>query len=381
MTDVRLVTHLANQLEPADLRDYLRLAGWSPERADDRRSVWLHRSGAQVFVPGQRLSDYEQLLDLAVVGIARAEERDADDVVSDLTWRQYDKFYVRRPSPSSSLPLEEAIGFHEALGDLIVSAARASWEPRPSYRGPRPGRVISYLERVRLIPSVPGSFVARALLPLNTLEGTPLPLVGPAEPAVRDVSTTILRATGAAVESARAIALGSSNSLWDDAVQEGVSANLCDALARLSGRDAEASSQVDLRIDWTWAAPDDPMSPVSVPAGLAPILDYGSDYLRGGPEEHTIRITGLVTHLHREKGTGPGEITVRGYIEQWDAGSRALRVELDEGTYRQAISAHEAGTTVRLTAQVRRAMGRVEVVHVVDLDLLGLAIPTVQDTS
>jgi hypothetical protein len=309
-------------------------------------------------------------VDVAVVEIAEAEGKPHDDVISDLIWRQYDKLYVRHSSPSSSLSLEEAIEFHDALGDLIVAAARASWEPRASYAGPRPAQVAAYLDRVRVIPSVPGSFVARALLPLNTLAGTPLPLIGPAEPNVRLVSTTILRATDAAIASAQAVVAGEPLTRWSDAVGVGVSANLCDALARLIRTDVETAAAVDLHIDWTWAAPDEPMPAVSIASGLAPVLEYASDYLRGGPEEHTIRITGLITHLHREKAAGAGEITIRGYIEEWDASSRTLRLELDEGTYRNAIAAHDAGSTVRVTALVRRAARKLDVIRVIDLDLL-----------
>jgi hypothetical protein len=146
---------------------------------------------------------------------------------------------------------------------------------------------------------------------------------------------------------------------------------LCDALARLNPSEDGSSSRVDMHIDWTWAAPDEPLPPVAVHSGISPLLESASDYLRGEPAEHNIRITGLITYLHREAATGPGEITVRGYIEQWDASSRALRFELDETSYRQAIAAHEAGATVRVTARVRRTAQRVEVIRVVDIDLLG----------
>ncbi len=362
---------LVESVEPRDMEAYLRTLGWSRLRADERRSIWRHHSGAHVFIPAQRLTDYPQLAHVAVAEIAHAEGKPEDDVISDLVWRQYDKLYVRHSSPSSSLSLEEAIEFHGALGDLIVAAARASLEPRASYAGRRPSQVTAYIDRVRLIPSIPGSFVARALLPLDTLTGTPLPMVGPGEPSVRHVSTTILKATEAAVESAQAVVAGAPVTRWSEVVNDGVSANLCDALARLVYAEADTAAAVNLHIDWTWTAPDDQMSAISIPSGLGPILQYASDFLRGGPQEHAIRITGLVTHLHREKAAGPGDITVRGYIEEWDVSSRSLRLELDERSYRHAIAAHDAGVTVRVTALVRRTARTLEVVRVIDLDLLG----------
>ena len=50
-----------------------------------------------------------------------------------------------------------------------------------------------------------------------------------------------------------------------------------------------------------------------------------------------MRLTGLVIRLHRDTPTGPGDITVRGFIEGFDSAARSLRLELDEVTYRQAF--------------------------------------------
>jgi hypothetical protein len=77
-----------------------------------------------------------------------------------------------------------------------------------------------------------------------------------------------------------------------------------------------------------------------------------------------------VTKLHREEASGPGEVTVRGHIETWDAGSRAIRFELDEPTYRLAIAAHEAGQSVRTRAVVRQSDRGLTVVRVDDFQVL-----------
>ena len=150
-------------------------------------------------------------------------------------------------------------------------------------------------------------------------------------------------------------------------MERGVSANLCDALGRLPGSD---SQNVDLRVDWTWAEPSEPTPSVDVYGGVAPVLEAGGDFLRGEPEEHSILITGLVTKLHRERATGPGEITVKGRIENWDVSSKTLRCELDERTYREAIHAHDVGEAVRVTALVRREPRGLKVIRVEDLETL-----------
>lgn len=359
-----------DKIEPIALLSYLRAQGWQEtERSDSRRSIWQHSSGVRVFVPARAESDFPDLVALALQQIAVVEKRDDEDIAVDLAWHRFDKLHLRRHAPASALPLGEALGLHDAMYDMIVAAARASSQPQRTYHGRRPASVDEYVDQVKLIPSVPGSFVIRALLPLDVPpEQEVLELVGPLAPRIRRISTTILTAASAAVTAAREVANGRGLDTWDDAVKSGVSANLCDALSRLPGAPGEGDCEV--RIDWSWAAPADPSPGVTVNAGLAPVLAAGSDYLRDQPEEHSIRLTGLVTKLHRETATGPGEITVRGHIENWDASSRALRFQLDEATYRKAISAHDEGTSVRVNALVRRAPQGLEVLRVEDMQTL-----------
>jgi len=196
---------------------------------------------------------------LAIHEIALAEERDEDDVRIDLTWQRFDKLHLRRDVRGSALALADAVDLHEALQDLIVASARASTEQRRSFLGRHPAAVENYMEQVRVIPSVPGSFVLRALLPLDRPpEQDPLPLTGPASPAVRKVSTTILGATENAISAANDVVRGASAERWLEAVPTGVSSNLCDALARLTGSGGTGQGNAELRIDWTWAAPDAP---------------------------------------------------------------------------------------------------------------------------
>jgi hypothetical protein len=348
--------------------DYLRVSGWQPERVGDRRSIWQNRSGARVFIPESDGPDTAGLLALAVREIAQAEQRDLDEISIDLTWRQFDKLHVRREAPGSALVLQDALDFHSALSDVIVAGARAASEPKQSYSGRRPGAVDDYLEQVRMIPSIHGSFVVRALLPLTPPpEQATFDFAGPPSNDVRKISTTILRASRIAVETALAVVDGAPLATWEQSVPEGVSANLCDALGRLPG---PLSQNVDLRIDWTWSEPTEPTPPVAVAGGLAPVLLAGGDFLRGEPEEHSILVTGLVTKLHRDLATGPGEVTVRGYIDGWDVATRSIRCELDERSYREAIHAHDVGASVRLRALVRRAQRGLEVIRVEDIEVL-----------
>lgn len=338
---------------------------WSKERGNERRQVFRHKSGTLVFVPMQRATDFLALTMAAATEIAAAENRTPQEVAIDLVWRKFDKIHVHREAEESSLLYSAGVEMHQALGDLILSAARAVSEPRAVYVGGRyPRMVADYFDQVRMIPSEKGSFVVRALLPIIWSSTEPaFDMVGPPNQAVRQVSTTILRAAGVAVNTANQVVANENMERWNDAIEEGVSANLCEALTNLVGHGKEAG-RISLRISWTWAKPADSVNPVEIPVELGEVLKAGAEYLRGQSDEETVLITGRVTTLHRESATGPGEITVTGFIEAIDSRNGTLRCELDEDTYRSAISAHDGGQTVTVSALVRPAPRGIVVQHV-----------------
>lgn len=337
------------------LPSYLEISGWQLERRNAGRQVWRHGSGVFVYVPLEVGSDYSDLTALATLRIAEVEGRDVGDVAVDLTYMAFDKMHVRRETPDLGLRLEDGLEFHKAVHDTVLAAALADRSTNPAFSGRRPGSVISYIDRVRLIPSIQGSFVVRALLPLTQEDQQPeLPLFGDEANDVPRVSSRIVNASAAAVQTAQSVATGGHLSLWDEAVGSGVSANLCEALSRLPASTDGDGGDAEITIRWTWAArPVEPAPVVRVNQGLVPVLAAGGDYLRTHEETLEIVLVGLVVGLHRANPAGPGPVTARGHVEAWDA-DRSLRIELDEQRYHEAVTAHDEGRTVIIRAQVRR---------------------------
>jgi hypothetical protein len=342
--------------------------GWTPERQSARRSIWGFPNGVKLFLPGTRGPDHDDLLFLALKAIANVESRDEAAVALDLTWRDFDKLHLRKEARGSAVTIEDAVSLHEALNDMIIAGAHAAIEPKAAYKGGRrPAELDDYLARVRVLPSAAGSFVVRALLPLVQRQLEQLPVIQ--QTNVHKMSAKILSASEVAVQTAREVSEGSTVSEWDTVVSEGVSANLCDALSRLSGppNDAGVQENVRLEVAWAWVAPSNSAGRLEVPGELGPVLASASAYLRGDPEEHSITLTGLVTKLHRDKSSGPGEVTVKGHVDGWDSGARSIRAELHESLYHEAIQAHDEGSSVTIRAVVKNGARGFEVLRVSDL--------------
>ena len=118
------MSNIEYRLDSDSIRLYLSASGWTQAKADQRRTIWEHPSGRRVFVPVMPGSDVADLLQLAIKEVAKAEERDEDEVAIDVSWSQFDKLHVRRQGLAMSLT--DALDLHSALFDTIVAGARAS---------------------------------------------------------------------------------------------------------------------------------------------------------------------------------------------------------------------------------------------------------------
>lgn len=345
---------------------YLRLHGWEQTRSDDLKEIWTSASEVRVIVPKQRLDDYGAVMAELVSRVATAEGRVEEDVLVDLSWPGYDKFVARTRADRSSpaVPLQDALGLNGALRDLIVAAARSAESPQASFRGGWSTAVGAYFDQVRMIPSRPGSFALRALLPLNPEPPDELLVATVDTTSIRKVTRTLMSGIATAKSAAEQRAAGADEAVFEQSIAQGVSADLLDAIVRLGGPDTDPAP-VELGVSWTYAAPEAPVEPVHIPAGLMPVLAQGADILRGAPEEVEGTVTGLVVRLHRQDKLGPGEITVQGYVESAAGSStRNIKMELDEVTYGQAIAAHRDGATVRVRCTIRYGGPRLSVSHV-----------------
>jgi hypothetical protein len=121
---------------------------------------------------------------------------------------------------------------------------------------------------------------------------------------------------------------------------QGVSANLCEALASLSGENEEPFS-----IRFAWAL-DRPVIDLPAEARFespeVPILSEAARELRAQQPEGVVHIRGNVVRLHREGQLGAGEVTIAGVvIDDPNEKLRRVTVSLAEADYQQAITAHE----------------------------------------
>jgi hypothetical protein len=124
----------------------------------------------------------------------------------------------------------------------------------------------------------------------------------------------------------------------DQAVEKGVSANLCDSLIGLAGDGKTRDFSISISFSKSEAKRPDIGESFSFTTDSIPRLERTSEYLKDNYVIKNARLFGLVTKLKREANDAIGKVTVTAFIDERE---RNVTFELPSDEYLQAIHAHE----------------------------------------
>ncbi|WP_342305800.1 hypothetical protein AAFM49_08235 [Burkholderia pseudomallei] len=340
------------------LAAYLTLKGWRKD-ADlgDLAAVW-HRPepdaiDAEVVLPtsAQRAKDFHNRLVDAVAALADFEQRAPVDIVSDVMGHFADRIRVRVfhfDVEGGTIPLDDGVLLNERARDLMEAAACASMSKRRQFSGRRPEEATEYLKSLRLGQTEVGSYVVNIIAPVPPQQTTQLGL--PSVPMTNLVTATLssgLRALDNAIET---VASGGNPFVLDEAINNGASANLCDALVGLSGTDKKRGFEVTISPAGGSAAPSPPATFVFDRDKVERVAEVAAYYKR---EDYTLydrTLTGSVEKLDRALADESGTITIVAMIE---GQHRKVSVELGKDDYQEAINAHSDKHLVQCHGDVR----------------------------
>lgn len=197
-----------------------------------------------------------------------------------------------------------------------------------------------------------GSFVVTLLTPV-----VPPPIPAPldpewpvAEPRERKVSKRLVEALEATRRSVEMAASGDT-AAFGEAVPQGVSANLCEALATLT----ERFSTLEVGVAWARSFPADPPSrTVQFDRAAAPILQAAARAFRDRAPKEGVEVVGFVQRLHRDEEETDGEISLHARIPGSAGRMHPITAILEEADYERAIEAHRRKLTVIAEGDLHR---------------------------
>lgn len=339
---------------------YLRSRGWQPQSANERWSSFsIATAEGEVVVDVPLLSDAADLsrrVAEVLQNLALVEKRSSHAVLADIVTADRDvvRFALEAPAMAQGrIPVEAASDVYGGVRDAVLAAACAALDKRPVYGQRKPDAAMAFLRQATFGQTEVGSYVLKVEVPVGPLLTPDLvdPTADPSPPYERQVFTTLANALSAAhaalPESFSAVSLEP----FERKVASGVSANLCDAVARI----VRATDAERLRVAFSFAAWRP--APASIPRVLAfsrdearGLADVASSWREKAPTpEH--EIVGMVRRLEGSVERG-GEVGIAVAVEGKE---RVVRVQLGAADYARAVDAHRDGALVRCVGDLTRS--------------------------
>lgn len=328
-------------LDIFEVASYLQSVGWQRREEWRGGGIWTREGAPEVLIPDQRgfLDEAERLRDLMRV-LIKVEDRPELEIVQDIIEPMVDKqsYRTQPPGPSGTIPLLTGIHVLEGIRDLMGTAARSLFEgSRILFTKQRGKEATDFLKGVRLGTTQPGSYIITARVPLTWPQETMFD--EPEVPLGRQVIERMYQAIGAVHSAAAQISQGANRNTFASTVSQGVSVQLCEAIAALGG------TRNDLPFDmgFSWARgmrTNPPPAHLSFNGEMAGIIAQGAKDLRQLATTGRATITGRIEKLHFDPL--PHRVQVRGLLERphQQTEERTVWVRLDTADYERASGEH-----------------------------------------
>lgn len=256
-----------------------------------------------------------------------------------------------------TIPLSALHALTGTVRSSFVAAANATISPRGYFGHSIPHQAREAANRARAGQTRDGSYVIPVISRLPLMrpdrEGT-LDLDVALQPYERQVMGTLASALTIVHELAVQSTRRPSKNAINDSVREGVSHELCSALA--DSLETPSIGQISVSFKWARALPwNRPETQVSFPAEARDLVRGMANDLKGSPVVGEQRLIGFVSHFDRGEEDELGRVTLRAPL---GGSQRSIRLFLSEEQYHTAGEANLNRRTVYVRGNMERTSGR-----------------------
>ncbi len=350
---------LARSIGVRRIHAYLAANGWAKDECQYRDTadiyLWQADDREWAIVPAsQEYADYGTRIYQLAEQIGRLEGRHLLAVLTDLSLTESDLVRLRllNNQADSTLRLADGVDVLGAAKNLVRAAACSTDQPRRMHGSRQSQHVRNFLDRVRLGQTSAGSFVVNILFPIApqvTGQGSLFP-DDPFERKVTRMLVSGLQAARLATERINRNAADISD--LEDRLSEGISANLCQAVAELTSK----GDGLEVTVSWAMTRPlaqgDSRRVSVAFNASDTAVLNEAARVLAHRQERRSEVIEGYVSTLRRNQEDPRGTATIKAVIDGKLAAIKA--VFTDEHDYSMITQAHDARRSVVLEGDLQR---------------------------
>lgn len=352
--------NLLQSLAPIEVAAYLRSRGWH-EHPSTSRDAALFTLGEdyEVALPlSSNMRDFAFRMIDAIKTLEIAEGRDQTEILADLATSASDVVRVRLADPDArdgSLPLERASEIISRSYDMVLAAACSAVDPKYYFSSRKPQAASDFMRNVRMGQTERGSFVVTilsrvtpGLVPAQSGIFEDLP-----QPFERKVTERLAGALAAIDTSAKSAIASGNIDTFEESVTQGVSANLCDALAGMSEADGN-QRDVEVSLAWARVRPTfySSLTRYQVGRDIVPVLREVARVFKSRAPQEDFEARGPVIRLVRVPPDAlGGEVTIAGFV---DGVPRSIWLRLDGQEYNLAGDAFTKRLLICVTGILRK---------------------------
>ena len=340
-------------VSPPALSAYACSAGWRQhEQYRVHSDIYIGEELPEIIVPRtERLGDYASVVASLIEMFAKVAEQDELTMYRSLVAADRDVVRVRvGESTGASVTLNQGVDLIGGVRDMLLAAACSLGKPKPVYRAGANRDAADLLKGVRLGQTDQGSFVVTLLTPVVP---PPMPTLFPDPgdqnaPIARRLTLRLMEALTAARQAVARTTAGDAGA-FAEALESGVSANLCEALVQV----IEPFPTLDVNVLWARTRPvAAPRPVVRFGRADAPLLREAARLLREQTPRPDVRLCGHVQLLTRKEAEGDG--TIRLTTSSIDGQRRSVKAVLERQDYERAVQAHKEQVPVVLAGDLER---------------------------
>ena len=360
-------------VSPAALSAYARSLGWTrTDEYGEHSDVYSAAGLPEIILPRtQNLADYPNIVSRLLTIFADNVETDILSLYRDLVTADRDviRFRVTDSDEDGSVPVSAGVDLMVGAREMILAAACSLRDQRPTYRAGANREATEYLSQVRLGQTEQGSFVVTMLTPVipPRMQMILSSEFEPNDDPLGRQMTKHLESTLVAIRRATELTNSGESGAFQEAVQQGVSANLCEAIVTLLA----PFPTLDATLSWARTRPiDRTRSRFRFASADTPILREAARSLRAQAPREDEPVFGMVRKLQRGERELEGTITLKASI---DGKNQSVVAVLRQSDYERAIEAHKDRAAVVMKGDLDRVGQRwhllkPEVVDVIKAD-------------
>lgn len=325
-----------------DMTSYLTRAAWQPVMKGPLAEIWEASSGnlRRIMVPKvPSAPDYQSMLSSLTNELANMEGRSSAQVRDDMARQFLDITNLRAASVDligDTIPLHAGIALFESAKRLVTASAASTLMRQGNFGRSMPKRALNHAKHVRLGHTIQGSYIVPIINEVRMPDVYAADEGSGSQPKLdlkveearfdRRVTTTMAHALEVLEEIAVTRDRTPSAADVHDAVAEGVSRELCDAVFRVL-----ATGQVDsYDINFQWAPAVSPprllADSVEFPKGAVYVVEGIASTLKDFEHVEEQVVFGIITNCAAPLREGNGRVTVQAAI---NGRARTVKFDLD----------------------------------------------------